>query len=594
LAVVLLGAAAWAVVRWSRPSSKSQTEDAIQATRVWGGPELTVASSFSADARHVFYVEWTRGDLVVLDLATRHRRHLTHNATWFHPHDRRPEWAWEPVASPDGTHVAFSWGMGSQGEVHVARVDGGGNRAIYRDDSTEYAGVYDWCRDGRWLLVGLTKSGGRQSLVVMSASDGRVTFEKAVEALGDRAALSPDGRFIAYDRPSAQDPEDRDIWTISTGTGRENPLVQHPAIDSAPVWSADGTQVLFLSDRTGTGALWSQRTAGGLPQGPPELVKPDMTRARPMGIDADGTLFYAVIRSMDEVMVVDLEPRSNVATGTPQPVPTLSVGTRRGVAWSPDGTRLAYIRGVVRDTYLLFSGNRSETLWVRSIASGSERQVTCPLTALDRPRWSPDGRSLLIFGDGPGHSPALYQLDVELGSVIKVAAPSASDWPRQHGWFGGNTAFFYKYQGGPTIVRDIDTGQERTISPPADDNVAVSNDGRWLAYSTHDAASGRLSLMALAVGSSTPQELVRMASPEWISALTWMPDGRHVVFARARRDTFEGELFTVSLDGARPSPVGVKTHNVVDIQITPDGRRLAYYEVARGGEVWRLSNARSR
>ncbi|MCX6551364.1 MAG: hypothetical protein NTY02_10240 [Acidobacteria bacterium] len=591
LLIVVIAVTGWGVLRLNGLIGPASDLGSVQAVRQWEGPELTFTTSIAADARHVFYTDWTRGDLVVLDPATGMRRRLTRHTTWFHPHDRH-EWATDPKVSPDGTQVAFSWGKGNLKEIHLARVDGGGSRPIHRSEATIQATPYEWSRDGRSLLAVMLRDGSSSStLVLMSASDGTIAFEKQIERRPERATLSPDGRFIAYDRPSVKGEQDRDIWLISTATGKETPLVEHPAYDTAPVWSADASQVLFLSDRTGVAALWSQRIAAGSPQGQPEVVKHDMARAWPMGIDADGVLSYAVIESMEDVLSVDLDPRSLMASGPGISIAPQAVGMTRGATWSPDGARLAYLKGGVYDSNRLHAGAAESTLVIRLLATGAEREIQCALTSLTRPRWSPDGRSILIAGAETGQRPTVYRVDVDTGKATAVVPPSLADRPRQLCWAGASTAVFYKYWGGPVIVRQIDTGQERTVSPPADDTVSLSPDGRSLAYSTHDAASGRVSLMVIALDSTVPRELVRMTMPDWISAMTWAPDGQRVVYAKGRRDAAAGELIGVSLDDPRPVSLGVKTHRVLDVQVRPDGRQLAYHEIAIKGAIWRLSHA---
>jgi serine/threonine-protein kinase len=51
-------------------------------------------------------------------------------------------------------------------------------------------------------------------------------------------------------RPDAKN-GNRDVWTIELDRGVAAPLTRSPANDWHPVWSADGTQMLFNSDRDG-------------------------------------------------------------------------------------------------------------------------------------------------------------------------------------------------------------------------------------------------------------------------------------------------------------------------------------------------------
>ena len=77
----------------------------------------------------------------------------------------------------------------------------------------------------------------------------------------------------------------------------------------------------------------------------------------------------------------------------------------RGVAWSPDGQRLAF----VRDGMLFVIA-----------ADGSVNQVTDETDAFDGPSWSPDGTQIVGNGSAPGGSDGLVIVDVDLGTAQAV------------------------------------------------------------------------------------------------------------------------------------------------------------------------------
>jgi len=65
---------------------------------------------------------------------------------------------------------------------------------------------------------------------------------------------SPDGRLIVFDaRPEGH----ADLFSISTDGGTPEPIAPSPANEVAPVFSPDGSEVLFGSDRSGTWQIWS-------------------------------------------------------------------------------------------------------------------------------------------------------------------------------------------------------------------------------------------------------------------------------------------------------------------------------------------------
>ncbi len=62
--------------------------------------------------------------------------------------------------------------------------------------------------------------------------------------------LSPAGDRIAFTYPDPKN-GNRDVWTIEIDRGIAAPLTRNTANDWHPVWSGDGTQMLFGSDRGG-------------------------------------------------------------------------------------------------------------------------------------------------------------------------------------------------------------------------------------------------------------------------------------------------------------------------------------------------------
>src|SRR6476469_9471730 len=82
-----------------------------------------------------------------------------------------------------------------------------------------------------------------------------VMAQTALPSLSD-PAISPDGREIAFVSGG-------DIWTVAASGGEAHLLVSHPAYDSRPLYSPDGTKLAFLSTRTGNGDVYVMTLATG-------------------------------------------------------------------------------------------------------------------------------------------------------------------------------------------------------------------------------------------------------------------------------------------------------------------------------------------
>ncbi len=71
-------------------------------------------------------------------------------------------------------------------------------------------------------------------------------------------AISPDGSTVAFTYKG-------DIFTIPVTGGKAFQLTSNPAYDTSPVWSPDGTFIVFSSDREGSMDLYSVARNGGTP-----------------------------------------------------------------------------------------------------------------------------------------------------------------------------------------------------------------------------------------------------------------------------------------------------------------------------------------
>ncbi len=90
--------------------------------------------------------------------------------------------------------------------------------------------------------------------LLATAVGGEAHAEKALWLRA--AAISPDGRTVAFSYRG-------DLWTVPATGGAATPLTVHAAYDTAPVWSPDGRQIAFASDRYGNFDVFVMPAAGG-------------------------------------------------------------------------------------------------------------------------------------------------------------------------------------------------------------------------------------------------------------------------------------------------------------------------------------------
>ena len=551
--------------------------------RVWAGSDMDILWAVSPDGRFLSLADPKTGDLVVCELATGRTRRLTNGGR----SAGRPSEA--SAFSPDGMHVAYLSQGGQGTELRIIGVDGSNPRVLQSGRYVPHA----WSPDGKHVLTHFTRQDGTTEITSVSVADGSVRVLKRLNWSGPgKMCFSPDGHYIAYDVPPRQTAEERDIYLLPADGRPETPLVQHPANDRVLGWAPDGKSLLFFSDRTGTWDAWLVQVIDGRPQGLPELVKKDIGRIVPIGFSNTGSFYYGLSIPMQDVYVATLDPTLDQILTPPAPIAGRFVGANFAPDWSPDGKYLAYVARPV-------SRPGPHTIAIRSVESGEERELSPKMKSLGyNLRWSPDGRSMLVRGYDAQDRFGVYTIDVQTGEVM-TAIPGAywADWSRD-----GKAILCAKNarNSRPLVVRNLETGQDKEIfSGYAGLSVAVSPDGRWVAFSSIelDAQNPKTewsaaTLRIMPVTGGEARQVLRLQRPEDFAAIAWAPNGRQLLFVRRNLKENRFELWHVGVDGEEPRRIliGLAIGDICQISMHPDGRQVALNAGGSKAELWVLEN----
>jgi Tol biopolymer transport system component len=188
--------------------------------------------------------------------------------------------------------------------------------------------------------------------------------------------LSPDGRRAAV---SVNDSavNTRDIWVFDIARGVRTRVTFDPSDDVTPVWSADGTQLVFASNRAGHYDIY-RKSASGV--GNEELVFKDDGEKYPTGWSPDGNsvLFWTFGPDGAQVRLLTLNDRSTTGyIASPTNPARLSRDGRWAVYYSNESGR--------SEVYVVSFPKPSEK-WQLSNAGGS------------LPQWRGDGREVIYIG----------------------------------------------------------------------------------------------------------------------------------------------------------------------------------------------------
>jgi len=595
-AALAIGATTATIAVWTSASSP-QHASGMNQRHVWNAPPLSdLTGGISPDGRYLSYVDWTAGNLAVRELITETSWLLTKNTTW----ETLDGWAYISVISPDGKQIAYSW-FNEKGldfyDLRIIDLDASNMRVLYHDASIFYIQPCDWSPDGKDILAYFQeadkslvdeKTGelfSKRYLVLVSVADGSVRILKTwyEPRWPKRAVFSPDGRYVAYDSGLTH----FDIFMIELDGGSEVPLIEHPADDRLFGWAPDGRRILFASNRTSERSLWVIDIDQGAAQEPPRLLKDVFVNGSPIGFTSDGSYYYGISTTASNVYLAGFDPKGLNFEEQPELVSSQHVGTTTMGDFSPDGKFLVYKAGRAE-----YGGGRLQPadwmLVIYSVETGQERILTPspsfrPGARMSGPRFSPDGRSLLVFGAGQKSGYGLYTVDVETGAAAMI--DSVNDgFSRQAVWSPDGKSIYVRSSKSLRWL-DAETGQKTELyqakGKEETRGLNVSPDGRWLAfYRDFD-----LLTLLPSVGGE-PREVVRLDEQAQVFPfVSWTLDGEHLLFPKRKN-----ELWKVNVETGEQQRIGPEIEGLVGATMHPDGRQIAFTVEQLGSELWVMEN----
>ena len=148
-------------------------------------------------------------------------------------------------------------------------------------------------------------------------------------------SVSADGTKIVGTRVDSQTGTP-DIWVIDVSRRIDTPFTRHPAYDQDPVWSPDGSQIVWASHREGPAKLFRMPTEGSSPA---ERLLDSTTFNRPTDWARDGR--FIVFTDEDLETNFDLWALSVTEDSAPIPIAQTEFNEAQG-RLSPDSRWIAY------------------------------------------------------------------------------------------------------------------------------------------------------------------------------------------------------------------------------------------------------------
>ena len=175
-------------------------------------------------------------------------------------------------------------------------------------------------------------AGGDGSQLTWMDREGRELGHIGDPAQYGDVELSPDGRQVAVSILD-QSTNTRDLWVVDIARGVRTRLTNDRADDMAPVWSPDGNEIVFASNRRGHFDLF-RKPANGL--GEAQLLFGSTAEKYPSSWFSESLLFWTFGAGVGGTRLDLLSMK-----GAPMPSTFLGTPVTQGV-FSPDGHAVMY------------------------------------------------------------------------------------------------------------------------------------------------------------------------------------------------------------------------------------------------------------
>lgn len=439
------------------------------------------------------------------------------------------------------------------------------------------------------------------SLLLASFASG-VTAAEENPLWMRNSAISPDGTTIAFCYKG-------DLFTVPTQGGVAQQITTHPAYDTKPVWSPDGTKIAFASNREKSFDIYLVDKKGGVPK---KLTTHSGAEYPLTFRDQNTLLFKAAIQATPEYAQFPGGQFSQIYAvstegGRPQlvsshPMEDLSVNANGDIflfhdkKGYEDEWRKHHVSSITRD------------IWMHKPQTGEFKKLSNFRGEDRNPVFAPDGRNYYYLSEQDG-SFNVYKSSLDSNSA-PVRITDFKENPVRFLSIAKDGTLCFGYDGELYTAKEGESPRKVNVSLFKDKieqdkefqrhasgarDMALSPNGKEIAFIL------RGDVYVTSIEYASTKQITNTAEQE--RNLCFSPDGRSVIYSAERNGVWniyqtqlarkEDKYFTYAAE-LNETPLTTNSNACFQPEISPDGKMIAYLENRTTIKVMDIKSGKSR
>ncbi len=428
----------------------------------------------------------------------------------------------------------------------------------------------------------------KKFLAIITLGFATVTAHAASPLWMRDVRISPDGTEIAFCYKG-------DIYKVPATGGTAIRLTTQDSYECTPIWSPDGKQIAFASDRYGNFDIFIMPSGGGNAQ----RLTTHSAGELPSAFTPDGkqVLFSASIQdpassalfptgAMTELYKVpSTGGRTEQVLGTPA----------EAVCFDKSGNKFYYQdrKGFEDEWRKHHTSSITRDVWMYDVQTGKHTNLTRREGEDRNPALSPDGQTLFFLSERNGSTFNVYSCPVSQPQSVKEVT-SFKTHPVRFLSISGNGTLCYGYDGEIYTQQPGASPQKLKVEITRDDSpqmanldfstgatsATVSPDGKQVAFIV------RGEVFVTSTDYTTTKQITHTAARE--AGVTFAPDNRTLAYASERDGNWQLHLAKIvrKEDLNFPNATLIKEEVLLPSatveraypQFSPDGKELAFIE----------------